>query len=144
MSEEIFDYIIAGAGSAGCVIANCLSALPDTSVLLLEAGGPDRNIWFRIPLGIGRIVGDRRYTWNARTEPEPGLHGNRIGWESGKVLGGSSSVNGMLAVRGHPQKYDEWEAAGCPGWGFKMFCPTSNGWKIVNSAIVSFAEKAVQ
>ena len=123
MSEEIFDYIIAGAGSAGCVIANCLSALPDTSVLLLEAGGPDRNIWFRIPLGIGRIVGDRRYTWNARTEPEPGLHGNRIGWESGKVLGGSSSVNGMLAVRGHPQKYDEWEAAGCPGWGFKDVLP---------------------
>jgi choline dehydrogenase-like flavoprotein len=118
-----YDYIIVGAGSAGCVLANRLSADPHRSVLLIEAGGPDDSIWLRIPLGVGKALMDERLVWNAHTEPEPELHGNRVHWPSGRVLGGSSSVNGMLFVRGHPAKYDEWRDTGCPGWGYGDVLP---------------------
>jgi len=120
---EVYDYIIVGAGSAGCVLANRLSEDPASRVLLIEAGPSDRGIWVRVPLGVGRILNDERYVWRADTEPERELHGNRISWPSGRLLGGSSSVNGMLFVRGHPKRYDAWAAAGCPGWSFDDVLP---------------------
>lgn len=120
---DVYDYVIVGAGSAGCVLANRLSEDPATRVLLIEAGPSDRGIWVRVPLGVGRILNDERYVWRADTEPEHELHGNRIHWPSGRLLGGSSSVNGMLFVRGHPKRYDAWAAAGCPGWSFDEVLP---------------------
>ena len=123
MQDQEYDYVIVGAGSAGSVLANRLSADPRCSVLLLEAGGADSSIWLRIPLGVGKALLDERLVWNAYTEPEPELHGNRVHWPSGRVLGGSSSVNGMLAVRGHPSRYDAWRNAGCPGWGHEDVLP---------------------
>jgi len=118
-----FDFIIVGAGSAGSVLASRLSENNRVRVLLLEAGDSDRRLWVRIPLGVGRILNDARYVWKAETEPEPELHGNRIYWPSGKLIGGSSSVNGMLFVRGHPKRYDEWRDNGCPGWGWSDVLP---------------------
>ena len=123
MAALQFDYVIVGAGSAGCVLANRLSADPGVRVLLLEAGGSDSSIWIRIPLGVGKLLADERFMWKVDTEPEPELHGNRLYWPSGKVLGGSSSVNGMLFVRGHPHRYDAWRDAGCPGWGYNDLLP---------------------
>ncbi len=123
MSEDTFDYVVVGAGSAGCVLANRLTEASASTVLILEAGGSDRHLWVRVPLGVGKLLGNPALLWRAETEPEIGLRGNQISWPSGKLLGGSSSVNGMLAVRGHPAKYDEWQATGCPGWGFEHLLP---------------------
>lgn len=118
-----YDFIIIGAGSAGCVLANRLSEDPQTRVLLLEAGGSDNHHWVRIPLGVGKLLSNNHYLWQAETEPEPELHDNRVYWPSGKMIGGSSSVNGMLAVRGLPAKYDEWAANQCPGWDYQSLLP---------------------
>ena len=123
MTDLETDFVIVGAGSAGCVLANRLSAKRGVRVTLLEAGESDNSIWMRIPLGVGKLLADERFMWKADTEPEPELHGNRLYWPSGKVLGGSSSVNGMLFVRGHPHRYDAWRDAGCPGWGYSDLLP---------------------
>ena len=117
------DFIIVGAGSAGCVLANRLSADPGTRVLLIEAGGPARNPWLHIPVGYFRTMHNPAYDWCYRTEPCPGLNGRSIAWPRGKVLGGSSAINGLLYVRGQPQDYDRWRQMGNPGWGWDDVLP---------------------
>jgi choline dehydrogenase len=121
MSE--YDYIIVGAGTAGCVLANRLTASGAHRVLLLEAGGADRSPWIRVPIGYARTFHDRRYNWMYQAEPDPALDNRRAFWPRGKVLGGSSSINAMIYVRGHPGDFDDWEAAGNPGWSFADVLP---------------------
>jgi len=118
-----FDYVIVGAGSAGCVLANRLSADGKHSVLLLEAGPKDSNVWIHIPLGYGRLFKDKTVNWMYQTEPEPGLDGRTVFQPRGKVLGGSSSINGLLYVRGQHQDYDRWRQHGNSGWGFDDVLP---------------------
>lgn len=115
MSER-FDYVIVGAGSAGCVLANRLSADPGHRVLLLEAGPADKNPWIHVPIGYYRTIVDPRTAWSFTTEPEPHLGGRMIVWPRGKVLGGSSSINGLVYVRGQKEDYDHWRQLGNPGW----------------------------
>ncbi|MDE0344969.1 MAG: FAD-dependent oxidoreductase, partial [Boseongicola sp.] len=118
-----FDYVIVGAGSAGCVMANRLSADGRHSVALLEAGGRDTNPWIHIPVGYFKTMGNPGTDWCYRTEPDPGLNGRSIMWPRGKVLGGSSSINGLLYVRGQPQDYDHWRQLGNVGWGWDDVLP---------------------
>lgn len=118
-----FDYIIVGAGSAGCVLANRLSADGRTRVLLLEAGGDERRFWLQVPIGYGRAFYDASVNWMYQTEPCAGIDGRRSYWPRGKVLGGSSSINAMVYVRGQAADYDDWEAAGNPGWGWRDVLP---------------------
>ena len=113
-----FDYVIVGAGSAGCVVANRLSANGKHSVALLEAGGKDTNPWIHIPVGYFKTMGNPKTDWQYRTEPDEGLNGRSIPWPRGKVLGGSSSINGLLYVRGQPQDFDHWRQLGNEGWGW--------------------------
>ena len=112
------DYVIVGAGSAGSVLAARLSEEPSVTVALLEAGGADRNPWIHIPLGYGKTFADPRINWCYETEPEPELGGRRIFWPRGKVLGGSSSINGLLYVRGQAADYDHWRQLGNAGWSY--------------------------
>ncbi len=118
-----FDYIIVGAGSAGCVLANRLTASGKHSVLLLEAGPKDSNIWIHVPLGYGKLFKDTSVNWMYQTEPEPELNGRSIFQPRGKVLGGSSSINGLLYVRGQHEDYDRWRQHGNAGWGFDDVLP---------------------
>ncbi|ALG74352.1 hypothetical protein VY88_20210 [Azospirillum thiophilum] len=118
-----YDYIVVGAGAAGCALAARLTEDGRHRVLLLEAGGRDANIWIHIPLGVGKLLQNPKYVWQFMTEPEPALHGQRIYWPRGKVMGGSSSVNGMVYVRGDPEEYDHWRALGNPGWGYADLLP---------------------
>ena len=115
-----WDYVIVGAGTAGCVLANRLSADPEVSVLLLEAGGPDDWIWIHIPVGYLYCIGNPRTDWCYRTEADPGLNGRSILYARGKVLGGCSSINAMIYMRGQARDYDEWaRLTGDPGWGWE-------------------------
>ena len=120
---EQFDYIVVGAGTAGCLLANRLSADPSIRVLLLEAGGRDDYLWIHIPVGYLYCIGNPRTDWLYQTEPEPGLNGRAIKYPRGKVLGGCSSINGMIYMRGQRRDYDEWAALGNPGWGWEEVLP---------------------
>jgi choline dehydrogenase len=121
MSE--YDYIIVGAGAAGCVLANRLSMRAHNRVLLLEAGGGDRSAWIRIPIGYGRTFNDPRYNWMYEAQADPALNNRRAFWPRGKVLGGSTSINAMVYVRGQPADFDDWSAAGNPGWSYREVLP---------------------
>jgi choline dehydrogenase len=118
-----FDYVIVGAGSAGCVLANRLTADGRHSVLLLEAGPKDTNLWIHVPLGYGRLFKEKTVNWMYQTEPEPGLGGRQVFQPRGKVLGGSSSINGLLYVRGQHEDYDRWRQRGNAGWGYDDVLP---------------------
>ena len=121
--EGEFDYIIVGAGSAGCVLANRLSADPSKRVLVLEAGGKDNWIWFHIPVGYLFAIGNPRSDWMFKTEPDEGLNGRSLAYPRGKVIGGSSAINAMIYMRGQAADYDHWRQLGLSGWGWNDVLP---------------------
>lgn len=118
-----FDYIIVGAGTAGCVVANRLSENPKNRVLILEAGGKDNWIWFHIPVGYLFAIGNPRADWLFKTQPEPGLNGRALSYPRGKVIGGSSAINAMISMRGQAADYDHWRQLGLNGWGWEDVLP---------------------
>ena len=120
---QTYDFIVVGSGSAGSVVAERLSASGRHSVLVLEAGGSDLRFFVQMPLGYGKTFFDPDVNWNYKTEPDPGLAGNADHWPRGKLLGGSSSINAMVWIRGHPADYDSWRDLGNPGWGFADLLP---------------------
>jgi choline dehydrogenase len=120
---EQHDYVIVGAGSAGCALAGRLSEDPRRSVALIEAGGRDRNLWLHIPVGYYRTGWRPEFSWNFQTEPEPRLGGRRIMWPRGRVLGGSSAINGLVYMRGQPEDFDAWRQLGNVGWDWRSLLP---------------------
>ena len=123
MDGDTFDYIIVGAGSAGCVLADRLTEDGRSSVLMLEYGGSDRSPFIQMPAALSIPMNSKTYNWGYESEPEPHLGGRRISCPRGKVLGGSSSINGMVYVRGHPLDFDRWEEEGAKGWGYRNLLP---------------------
>ena len=121
--DGTFDYIIVGAGSAGSVLANRLTENPKIRVLVLEAGGTDQRFFVQMPLGYGKLFYDPAVNWLYQTEPDPGLAGNRDHWPRGKLLGGSSSINAMVYIRGHKTDFDDWASLGNTGWGWDDVLP---------------------
>ena len=117
------DYVVVGAGSAGCVVAARLSEDPTVRVVVLEAGGKDSNIWIHVPIGYGKTIVDPSVNWMYQTEPDPGANNRKLFWPRGKVLGGSSSINGLLYVRGQPADYDHWRQLGNQGWAWDDVLP---------------------
>ncbi len=133
-----FDYIIVGAGSAGCVIANRLSADSRNKVAVVEAGGPDSSPWIHVPVGYFKTMGNPATDWCYQTAPDPGLNGRSIPWPRGKVLGGSSSINGLLYVRGQSRDFDQWRQLGNTGWGWSDVLPyfkRSETWEANDSEV---------
>ena len=122
MADE-FDYIVVGAGSAGAVMAARLSEDPATRVLLLEAGPADKSFWIHLPIGYGKTMWSKKYNWCFHTDPDPNMNGRRIYWPRGKTLGGSSSINGLIYIRGQREDYDAWADQGNPGWGYDDLLP---------------------
>jgi len=120
---EAFDYIVVGAGTAGCVVASRLSESGRHSVLLLEAGGSDRRLWIQVPVGYGRTFNDPQVNWMYEAQADPALASRRLFWPRGKVLGGSGSINALVYYRGLPGDFDDWRALGNPGWGFEEVLP---------------------
>ena len=120
---DSFDYIVVGAGSTGCVVAARLSEDPGTQVLVLEAGGPDNHLYLKMPLAFLKAMPHPAFNWTYWTEPEPHLDGRRMPLPRGKVVGGSGSINGMFAMRGHPLDYDQWAQMGASGWSFADVLP---------------------
>lgn len=118
-----FDFVIVGAGTAGCLLANRLSADPRVRVLLIEAGGSDRHPFARMPAGFVKTVGNPRFDWRFTTEPEADLGGRRVAFPRGRVVGGSSVINGALHVRGLPSDFDGWAQSGLTGWSFDKVLP---------------------
>ncbi len=126
MAGVEFDYVIVGAGSSGCVLANRLSADGRTTVAVLEAGPRDKSFWIHLPIGYGRTMWDPKVNWKFQTEPEPNMAGRQIYWPRGRVLGGSSSINGLIVIRGQHEDYDSWAAQGNPGWAWRDLAPYFN------------------
>lgn len=122
-TPDQFDYIVVGAGSAGCVLANRLSADGRHKVLLLEAGPKDNYLWIHIPIGYGKTMFHKAYNWGFYTDPEPNMKDRRIYWPRGRGLGGSSSINGLICIRGQREDYDRWAQLGNPGWDWKSVLP---------------------
>ncbi len=118
-----FDYIVVGAGSAGAVMASRLSENPDIRVLLLEAGPKDSSFWIHLPIGYGKTMWSKTYNWCFHTDPEPNMNGRQIYWPRGKTLGGSSSINGLIYIRGQREDYDGWAAQGNTGWSYQEILP---------------------
>lgn len=123
MKKNTYDYIVVGSGSAGAAVAARLSESRRHQVLLLEAGPPDTNIWTRLPIGVGKVLEQAKVTRSYFTEPDPQLHGRKIYWPRGWVVGGSSTVNGMIWVHGTPHEFDKWAKDGCPGWAYSDLLP---------------------
>ena len=115
---EIYDYIIVGAGSAGCPVAWALSADPKIKVLLIEAGPHANRFWVNTPAGMAKLYFNEKLNWNYYTEPMPMLKDRQMYWPRGKTLGGSSAINGMIFIRGHRADFDSWKNLGNPGWGY--------------------------
>ncbi|WP_341992202.1 GMC family oxidoreductase N-terminal domain-containing protein [Azorhizobium sp. AG788] len=125
--SDTYDYVIVGAGSAGCVLANRLSADPNVRVAIVEAGGKDNWIWFHIPVGYLFAIGNPRADWCFKTEPEAGLNGRALSYPRGKTIGGSSAINAMINMRGQAADYDHWRQLGLPGWGWDDVAPLFKG-----------------
>jgi choline dehydrogenase len=123
MAGHEFDFVVVGAGSSGCVLANRLSADPKAQVALIEAGPRDSSFWIHLPIGYGRTMWDPKVNWKFQTEPEPNMAGRQVYWPRGRVLGGSSSINGLIVIRGQKEDYDSWNAQGCPGWSWSDVQP---------------------